>query len=99
MHPISSEACSEQISLTLMTTWIDDWNPGLAESNQSFLFRMTIGQHFTQLKWFLSCREKLMHERKQTGCGAKLLCGGMRPGGPQSGGPSVTWGQSRAEPS
>lgn len=41
-----------------------------------------------------------MHERKQTGSSAKLLCGGMRPGGaPRAAGRHVRAGQSRAEPS
>lgn len=48
MHLYSSSACSGHIPLMLLTTWIDDWNPGLAESDRSLLFRLTIGQHFTQ---------------------------------------------------
>lgn len=41
-----------------------------------------------------------MHERKQTGSSAKLLCGGMRPGGaPRAAGRHVRAEPSRAEPS
>lgn len=81
-----------------MTTWIDDWNPGLAESDQSFLFLLTIGQHFTGLKWLFSCREKplLADAREEAD---RLRCQALvrwhAAGGPQSSGPSVT---RRAEP-